>query len=142
MVWFGSGVRASLFIERIFDADANEVSPAPSDETLTQDGVRNGAQIGANSWGNDVQGEYDTDAAQFDELVRDADSVTPGDQPYILEFSAGNAGPDSQTLTARPRGKTSLPPGPRRMWRELRGDLWALCRWAGHHRGFLQLRTV
>ena len=111
--WYGLGVanQASLFIERIFDANANEVSPAPSDETLTQDAVRNGAQIGANSWGNDVQGEYDTDASQFDELVRDADSVTPGDQPYILEFSAGNAGPDSQTLDSPATGKNVIAVG-------------------------------
>jgi serine protease AprX len=111
--WYGLGVanQASLFIERIFDANANEVSPAPSDETLTQDAVRNGAQIGANSWGNDVQGEYDTDASQFDELVRDADSVTPGDQPYILEFSAGNAGPDSQTLDSPATGKNVIATG-------------------------------
>ncbi len=111
--WYGLGVasQASLFIERIFDADANEVSPAPSDETLTQDAVRNGAQIGANSWGNDVQGEYDTDASQFDELVRDADPVTPGDQPYILEFSAGNAGPDSQTLDSPATGKNVIATG-------------------------------
>jgi hypothetical protein len=103
--------QASLFIERIFDADANEVSPAPSDATLTQDAVRSGAQIGANSWGNDVQGEYDTDASQFDELVRDADPVTPGDQPYILEFSAGNAGPDSQTLDSPATGKNVIATG-------------------------------
>jgi hypothetical protein len=111
--WYGLGLadQASLFIERIFDDNANEVSPAPSDETLTQDAVRNGAQIGANSWGNDVQGEYDTDAAQFDELVRDADSVTPGDQPYILEFSAGNAGPDSQTLDSPATGKNVIATG-------------------------------
>ena len=98
--FYGLGVAsgASLFVERIFDADANEVSPFPSDETLTHDAVRHGAKIGSNSWGNDVQGEYDTDCAQFDELVRDADAGTAGDQPYILEFSAGNAGPDSQTI--------------------------------------------
>jgi serine protease AprX len=111
--WYGLGVAstASLFIERIFDANANEVSPAPSDETLTQDAVNNGAQIGANSWGNDVQGEYDTDASQFDELVRDADSVTPGDQPYILEFSAGNAGPDAETLDSPATGKNVIATG-------------------------------
>lgn len=111
--WYGLGVadQASLFIERIFDENANEVSPAPSDETLTQDAVRNGAQIGANSWGDDVQGEYDTDASQFDELVRDADSVTPGDQPYILEFSAGNAGPDTQTLDSPASGKNVIATG-------------------------------
>jgi hypothetical protein len=111
--FYGLGVAsgASLFIERIFDADANEVSPAPADADLTQDAVRAGAQIGANSWGNDVQGEYDLDAAQFDELVRDADPATPGDQPYILEFSAGNAGPGSETMDSPATGKNVIATG-------------------------------
>jgi subtilisin family serine protease len=111
--FYGLGVAsgASLFIERIFDADANEVSPAPADADLTRDAVRAGAQIGANSWGNDVQGEYDIDAAQFDELVRDADASTPGDQPYILEFSAGNAGPDSETMDSPASGKNVIATG-------------------------------
>ena len=98
--FYGLGVAsgASLYIERIFDADANEASPFPADETLTHDAVRAGAKVGSNSWGNDVSGEYDTDCAQFDELVRDADASTAGYQQYILEFSAGNAGPNSQTI--------------------------------------------
>ena len=111
--FYGLGVAsgADLFIERIFDADANEVSPFPSDETLTENAVRVGAQIGVNSWGNDVQGVYDIDAAEFDELVRDADPSTPGDQPYILEFSAGNAGPDSETMDSPASAKNVIATG-------------------------------
>ncbi len=110
---YGLGVanQAGLFIERIFDENANEASPFPSDETLTRDAVRHGAHIGSNSWGNDVQGEYDTDASQFDELVRDADSTTPGDQPYILVFAAGNAGPNSQTMDSPASGKNVIAVG-------------------------------
>lgn len=110
---YGLGVAsgADLFIERIFDDDANEVSPFPSDETLTTDAVRAGAQIGANSWGNDVQGAYDIDAAAFDELVRDADPGTPGDQPYVLEFSAGNAGPGSETMDSPASAKNVIATG-------------------------------
>jgi hypothetical protein len=110
---YGLGVAsgASLFIERIFDDNANEVSPAPSDADLARDAVQAGAQIGANSWGNDVQGEYDLDAAEFDELVRDADDSKPGDQPYILEFSAGNAGPNSETLDSPATGKNVIATG-------------------------------
>ncbi|MGH7972238.1 MAG: S8 family serine peptidase, partial [Limisphaerales bacterium] len=78
---------------------------------LTTDAVRHGAKVASNSWGSDVQGDYDTDAAQFDELVRDADPGTPGDQPYILEFSAGNAGPDSQTLDSPATGKNVIATG-------------------------------
>jgi len=111
--WYGLGIAsgASLFVERIFDADANEVSPWPGDEKLTQDAVRAGAQVFSGSWGSDVQGEYDTDASQFDELVRDADAGSPGDQPYILEFSAGNAGPDSETLDSPASGKNVIATG-------------------------------
>jgi len=111
--FYGLGVAsgATLFIERIFDENAGEVSPFPSDEDLTRDAVRHGATIGSNSWGNDVQGEYDTDAAQFDELVRDADPLTPGDQPYVLEFSAGNAGPNTETLDSPASGKNVIATG-------------------------------
>jgi hypothetical protein len=111
--FYGLGVAsgANLFVERIFDANANEVSPFPSDETLTHDAVRHGAKIGSNSWGNDVQGDYDLDCAQFDELVRDADADTAGDQPYILEFSAGNAGPDTQTIDSPACAKNVIATG-------------------------------
>jgi serine protease AprX len=110
---YGLGVApgSKLFIERIFDADAFPVDPFPSDDTLTADAVRHGADIGSNSWGNDVQGEYDIDSAQFDELVRDADPSTPGDQPYILEFSSGNAGPDSQTVDSPASAKNVIATG-------------------------------
>ncbi len=110
---YGLGVAsgAKLFIERIFDDEASEASPFPSSDTLTTDAVRAGAKIGSNSWGNDVQGAYDIDAAAFDELVRDADPGTPGDQPYILEFSAGNAGPGSETIDSPASAKNVIATG-------------------------------
>src|SRR6478736_2626412 len=96
---FGLGVApgASLIGQRIFDA-AGGYAPPPSFETLTRDAKRAGADIGSNSWGDDTQGQYDISAMEFDALVRDADALTLGDQPYILEFSAGNAGPSYQTV--------------------------------------------
>ncbi len=110
---FGLGVAsgANVFVQRIFDGYGYQVEPFPSDEELTHDAVRSGAQIGSNSWGSDVQGDYDTDASQFDELVRDADASTPGDQPYILVFSAGNAGPGAQTLDTPASAKNVLAVG-------------------------------
>ena len=96
---YGLGVapEASIIAQRIFDGFGNYEAP-PSFEVLTHDAVRAGADIGSNSWGDDTQGRYDVSAAEFDALVRDADFGTAGDQPYTLEFSAGNAGPGPQTI--------------------------------------------
>jgi len=97
---YGLGVApaASIIAQRIFDGVGN-YEPPPSFGVLTSNAVTTAdADIGSNSWGDDTQGRYDTSAMEFDELVRDADPWTPGDQPYILEFSAGNAGPGSQTI--------------------------------------------
>lgn len=96
---YGLGVApgAQLIGQRIFDAAGN-YAPPPSFETLTRDARRAGAEIGSNSWGDDNQGRYDLTAMEFDALVRDADLLALGDQPYILEFSAGNAGPAPRTI--------------------------------------------
>lgn len=93
----GTAPGARLVTQRIFDGAGGFEAP-PSNETLTRHAVRNGAVIGSNSWGDDTQGRYDISAAEFDALVRDADALTAGYQPYILEFSAGNAGPGRQTI--------------------------------------------
>ena len=96
---YGLGVApgASIIAQRIFDELGNYEAP-PSFEKLTRDAVRAGADIGSNSWGDDTGGRYDTSAMEFDELVRDADALALGDQQYILEFSAGNAGPLPRTI--------------------------------------------
>ncbi|MHB8521985.1 MAG: S8 family serine peptidase [Limisphaerales bacterium] len=108
---YGLGVApgAHLVVQRIFDDTGNDDSP-PHD-TLTRDAIRVGAVIGSNSWGNDVQGRYDLDAAEFDALVRDADPAVPGDQPYLLEFSAGNAGPGAQTIDSPAVAKNVIATG-------------------------------
>ncbi len=96
---YGLGVApgASIIAQRIFDGVGNYAAP-PSFERLTRDAKRAGADIGSNSWGDDTQGRYDISAMEFDALVRDADALTLGDQQYILEFSAGNAGSGQQTI--------------------------------------------
>ena len=88
---------ASIIAQRIFDGVGNYAAP-PSFERLTRDAKRAGADIGSNSWGDDTQGRYDISAMEFDALVRDADALSLGDQQYILEFSAGNAGSGQQTI--------------------------------------------
>jgi len=96
---YGLGVApgARLVGQRIFDGSGG-YRPPPSFARLTQDAVRSGAYVGSNSWGDDSGGRYDLSAAEFDALVRDADPDVPGEQAYVLEFSAGNSGPGGQTI--------------------------------------------
>lgn len=97
--FYGLGVApaAHIVVQRIFDG-AGEYYAPESFGQLTRDAVRNGAAVGSNSWGDDTQGQYDLSAHEFDALVRDADPSTPGEQPYVLEFSAGNSGPGAYTI--------------------------------------------
>jgi subtilisin family serine protease len=98
---WGLGVAsgAHLVVQRLFDGDGGYTPDGPfTFEQMTSDATTAGADIGSNSWGDDTQGRYDISAAEFDALVRDANASLPGDQPYILEFSAGNAGPGIQTI--------------------------------------------
>ena len=108
---YGLGVapKAHIVVQRVFDGTGRD--ELPEVETLTRDAVQAGAIIGSNSWGDDVQGRYDLSAAQFDALVRDADTQTPGEQPYILEFSAGNAGPGTQTINSPAVAKNVIATG-------------------------------
>ncbi|HVY69812.1 MAG TPA: S8 family serine peptidase, partial [Verrucomicrobiae bacterium] len=108
---YGLGVapKTHLVVQRVFDGEGNDHLP-PYD-VLTRDAVRAGAVIGSNSWGDDTFGVYDLSAAQFDSYVRDADLVTPGEQPYILEFSAGNSGPGAGTIGTPAVGKNVIATG-------------------------------
>ncbi len=109
---YGLGVApgSSLVAQRIFGGAGN-YEPPTSFERLTRDATRAGAEIGSNSWGDDTQGRYDLSAMEFDALVRDADRLRAGDQPYILEFSAGNAGPNPGTVGSPAVGKNVIATG-------------------------------
>jgi hypothetical protein len=106
----GTAPGAHLIAQRIFDGVGGFEAPE-SNEQLTRNAVQAGAVVGSNSWGDDTQGQYDLNAMEFDALVRDADADTPGDQPYILEFSAGNAGPGEQTIGSPAVGKNVIATG-------------------------------
>lgn len=119
---YGLGVApgAHLVSQRIFDRDG-QYRPPPSFEHLTRDAVRSGAYVANNSWGDANQGRYDLAAAEFDALVRDADAITPGNQEYILEFSAGNSGPGRQTIGTPALAKNVIATGASQSERSLFG---------------------
>jgi hypothetical protein len=109
---YGLGVApgARLVGQRIFDG-AGDYRPPPSFARLTQDAVRSGAYVASNSWGDDTGGQYDLTAAEFDALVRDADPDFPGEQQYVVEFSAGNSGPAPQTINTPAVAKNVIATG-------------------------------
>ncbi|MEM4729774.1 MAG: S8 family serine peptidase [Thermoplasmata archaeon] len=68
-------------------------------ERLCRDAHSLGAFISSNSWGlNYFTGDYISDCADYDRYVRDSDPNTPGDQPLVVVFSAGNSGPTGITV--------------------------------------------
>ena len=109
---YGLGVapQAHIVVQRIFDSEGGYTLDDDF-ERLVKDAIDAGAEIGSNSWGDNVQGIYDISAARFDALVRDADPNTPGDQPYILEFSAGNSGAGLQTINSPAVAKNVIATG-------------------------------
>jgi subtilisin-like proprotein convertase family protein len=92
---FGLGVAplAQIGVSKIFDCagDADPFSPA----ALTSAAYADEARISNNSWGTGgfpVWGSYTTTSALYDQLVRDAQSGTGGNQQMVEVFSAGNDG--------------------------------------------------
>jgi hypothetical protein len=59
-----------------------------------------GARIANHSWGANVGGAYTADSQEFDEIVRDAQPglANPGNQELVEVISAGNAGPNANTV--------------------------------------------
>ncbi|HEV3474102.1 MAG TPA: S8 family serine peptidase, partial [Actinomycetota bacterium] len=73
--------------------------PTGGFEVYTRDAVRLGA-IGWNASWTDGGGTgvgYNAGAANLDALTRDADTATPGLQPFTFVFSAGNSGSSGST---------------------------------------------
>jgi hypothetical protein len=66
---------------------------SPDFNTMASDAYGSGARVGNNSWGSDVNGDYDFDSQTYDKLVRDAQAGVDGNQEMIFAFAAGNAGP-------------------------------------------------
>ena len=59
-----------------------------------------GARISSNSWGCEgCAGTYDPASQAYDVGVRDADLSQPGNQQFVIVFSAGNSGPNSGTIS-------------------------------------------
>ncbi|NOT30884.1 MAG: PKD domain-containing protein [Planctomycetes bacterium] len=75
-----------------------------------------GARISSNSWlfvdgsSNPIP-DYDSNAQEFDVIVRDARSGTAGNQEYSVVFAAGNDGPGGNTVSTPGTAKNIITVG-------------------------------
>jgi hypothetical protein len=88
----------------------------PNFANLQSKAYHDGARVSNNSWGADVNGDYDLDAQEYDALVRDAQpsgSSFPvaGNQEMVIVFAAGNAGAGAGTVGAPGSAKNVLTVG-------------------------------
>ncbi|MGH2709718.1 MAG: S8 family serine peptidase, partial [Actinomycetota bacterium] len=97
----------------------------PNDFTsYAADAVRAGA-IGWNaSWNTGAANSgYVARAASLDVATRDADAEAPGNQPFIMVYSAGNSGPNPRTLTQPHEAKNIITVGSTQSSRTLQGNI-------------------
>lgn len=97
----------------IFDPD---FFTFPNYANLQSKAYHDGARVSNNSWGANVNGDYDLDSQEYDALVRDAQptgSTFPvaGNQEMVIVFAAGNAGPAPGTVGAPASAKNVLTVG-------------------------------
>lgn len=70
-----------------------------------------GAAITTNSWGSRVGSVYTAASQTYDAATRDAAPDTPGHQPMLHVFAAGNSGSRFRTIAAPGTGKNVLTAG-------------------------------
>ena len=77
---------------------------------LSRDAVRNNAIGSNNSWtsGEGTANGYQNTERTYDLMVLDGDFETPDMEPFIVVFSAGNSGPNPNTLTAPKEAKNPI----------------------------------
>jgi Subtilase family len=92
---YGLGVCPFVFLGSSVIFDPGNFT-SPNYTTLETAAYRSGARIDNNSWGGN-DGVYDTEAQEYDSLVRDADPGTSGNQEMVIVFAAGNDGSSGVT---------------------------------------------
>ncbi len=91
---------------RVFGDEFNLNGCGGTEQSLIRQTYNLGARITSNSWGcHGCAGTYDESSQAYDAGVRDADYTSPGNQELLVLFSAGNVGPDPNTVGTPGNGK-------------------------------------
>jgi hypothetical protein len=107
----GQAHESLIYAQQIFEGvSATGDIPADNGVMLTQ-GYTGGARVHSNSWGANTAGAYAASDEAYDTHVRDADTVTAGNQQMIVVCSAGNAGSATGTIGSPGNGKNVITVG-------------------------------
>lgn len=107
----GLAPQARVYATKIFNNSGGFDTGTLSFSDLAKDAQDHGVLYSSNSWGADAFGDYTSDSAEFDLLVRDADPAQPGNQSITYFFSAGNSGPFEGTLGSPATAKNVIAVG-------------------------------
>ncbi|HJU41125.1 MAG TPA: S8 family serine peptidase, partial [Tahibacter sp.] len=106
---YGLGVAPAASIYAVCSGNASW-PPAGGWQALSKANLDGGA-LGMNaSWhsGEGTAHGYQASERTFDLMIRDGDFDTPGNQPFMVVFSAGNSGAGPTTLTAPKEAKNPI----------------------------------
>lgn len=100
----GMAPAARLVFQSVLDSSGGLGGLPANMNTLFQQAYNDGARIHSNSWGASVNGDYNTDAQQVDEFVRN-------NRDMIILFAASNDGPTTGTIGSPGTAKNCITVG-------------------------------
>jgi hypothetical protein len=109
---YGQGIAPGVSLYAVCSGN-DSWPPAGGWQALSKANLDGGA-LGMNaSWhsGEGTAHGYQASERTFDLMIRDGDFDTPGNQPFMVVFSAGNSGSGATTLTAPKEAKNPITTG-------------------------------
>ena len=107
----GMAPRAELFSVRVFNQDGANHFPEDRYEVLEAAAQNSDTYVHSNSYGAAGNSVYDLRASRFDKAVRDANRDTGFNQPLVVTVSAGNSGPDLNSISSPATAKNVIAVG-------------------------------
>ena len=110
----GSAPGAHLWLQKALNDGDCSTSFAGQPNVLAADAFSvGGARIGSHSFNDGLTpgNGYTSNCALWDARTRDADTGVPGNQQYLVVFSAGNSGPGAGSLTSPHSAKNIISVG-------------------------------
>ncbi len=110
--FYGQGMApaARIYAQNPICVSGTPWPPAGGWQVLSKNAVAAGAVGGNGSWtsGEGTNAGYTTGARAWDQIVRDGNFDSVSNEAFVMVFSAGNSGPNANTLTAPKEAKNPI----------------------------------